>query len=169
MAIKYDYHERQYLGYNRFGVIRRTVIALFCLVFYYASEVDDQTRNVFFLLALVVLVLSLISLMIQHLETRLEGSQLTLIGPMTFKKVVMDMEGLRSLEVKPYSRFMLNRPMFNLHRKESVRFFTYGQWCVEFETKDGQRVKLGTQRPKGLYEILSKYLDTAAKNEHAEA
>ncbi len=158
MAIKYDYQEKQYLGFNRFGIMRRTVIALFCLIFYYASEVDDQTKNVFFLLAIVVLVLSLVSMMIQHLETRLEGSKLTLIGPMTFKKVELEMDGLRALEVKPYSKFLLNRPMFNLHRKESIRFFTYGKWCVEFETKNGERITLGTQRPQGLYEILSKFL-----------
>lgn len=157
MAHKYDYHERQYLGFNRFGIIRRTVIALFCLIFYYASETDDEMKDLFFLLAIVILALSLISMLIQHLETRLDGSTLTLIGPMTFKKVTLDVEGLQSLEVKPYSRLRLNRPMFNLHRKGSIRFFTYGKWCVEFVTKDGERIRLGTQRPNGLKEILSKF------------
>lgn len=158
MAMKYDYHEKQYLGYNRFGIIRRMVIALFCLVFYATSQVDDQTKNVFFLLAIVVLVLSLISLLIQHLETRLEGSKLTLIGPVSFKKVELELKDLKSLEIKPYSRFLLNRPMFNLHKRNSIRFFTHGNWCVEFETKNGELITLGTQRPQGLYEILSKFL-----------
>lgn len=158
MQIKYDYHEKQYLGYNRFGIMRRTVIALFCLVFYYASEVDGQTKDLFFLLAVVVLALSLISMMIQHLETRLDGSKLTLIGPMTFKKVEIDLEGLKYIKIRPYSRYLLNRPMFNLHRKNSVRFFTYGKWCVEFETAKGEVIALGTQRPNGLKEILSKFV-----------
>lgn len=159
MAIEYDYHERQFLGFNRFGIIRRTVIALFCLIFYYAAEADDEMKNLFFLLAIVILALSLLSMLIQHLETRLSGSQLTLIGPMTFKKVVLDLEGLKYVEVKPYSRLMLNRPMFNLHRDGTIRFFTYGKWCVEFETKDGQKVRLGTQRPNGLKEIFSKFVE----------
>ncbi len=158
MATKYDYSEKQYLGYNRFGIIRRTVIALFCLVFYYASEAGDKMKETFLLLAIVILVLSVASLLIQHLETRLDGSKLTLIGPMTFKKVELDMEGIKYVEVKPYSRFLLNRPMFNLHKNNSQRFFTHGHWCVEFETKDGQVVTLGTQRPNGLKEILSKFV-----------
>jgi hypothetical protein len=158
MATKHDYSEKQYLGYNRFGIIRRTVIALFCLAVYFMSEVDDQMKETFLLLAIVILVLSIASLLIQHLETRLDGSKLTLIGPMTFKKVEMDLDGLKYVEVKPYSKFLLNRPMFNLHKKNSQRFFTYGHWCVEFETKDGQVVTLGTQRPNGLKEILSKFV-----------
>jgi hypothetical protein len=161
MATKFDFHERQYLGFNRFGIIRRTVIALFCLVFYWVAEADDQMKQLFFLLALVILGLSLISMLIQHLETRLDGHQLTLIGPMTFKKVVLDLSNLKSVEVKPYSRLRLNRPMFNLHRKGSIRFFTHGQWCVEFVTKDGEVVRLGTQRPNGLKEILSKFVEGA--------
>ncbi len=162
MATKYDYHERQFLGFNRFGIIRRTVIALFCLIFYYAAEADDQMKSLFFLLAIVILALSLLSMLIQHLETRLDGSKLTLIGPMTFKKVSLDLEGLKSVEVKPYSRLMLNRPMFNLHRAGTIRFFTYGKWCIEFETKDGEKVRLGTQRPNGLKEILSKFVEEPA-------
>jgi hypothetical protein len=158
MATKHDYHERQYLGFNRFGIIRRTVIALFCLIFYYAAEADDQMKNLFFLLAIAILALSLLSMLIQHLETRLDGHTLTLIGPMTFKKVELDLQDLKYVNVRPYSKLMLNRPMFNLHRKGSIRFFTYGQWCVEFETKDGEKVLLGTQRPNGLKEILSKFV-----------
>lgn len=158
MATKYDYHERQFLGFNRFGIIRRTVIALFCLAFYYASDAQDEIKNLFFILAVVVLALSLISLLIQHLETRLEGSKLTLIGPMTFRKVELDLEGLQSVEVKPYSSLALNRPLFNLHRKGTVRFFTYGKWCVEFVTRDGETIRLGTQRPNGLKEILSNFV-----------
>ncbi|MEX2597220.1 MAG: hypothetical protein WEC59_09870 [Salibacteraceae bacterium] len=157
MTTKYDFHEKQYLGYNRFGIIRRTVIALFCLVFYYAAEADDQMKSAFFILAVAILFMSLVSILIQHLETRLEGSTLTLIGPMTFKKVQLDLTDIKNLTVKPYSRLILNRPLFNLHRKNSLRFYTHGKWCVEFETKDGDVITLGTQRPDGLKEILSKF------------
>lgn len=157
MARKYDYHERQYLGFNRFGIIRRTVIALFCLIFFYASDSNDQTRNLFFILACVILALSLVSLMIQHLETRLDGTTLTLAGPMTFKKVELDMNELESVEVAPYSRLMLNRPVFNLHRNGSLRFYTYGRWSVVLKMKSGETIYLGTQRPDGLKEILSKF------------
>jgi hypothetical protein len=158
MAPKYDYHEKQYLGYNRFGIISRTVIALFCLVFYYASEAQDQMKNLFFLLAIVILGVSLLSLLIQHLETRLDGNTLTLIGPMTFRKVNIDLDGLKSVEVEPYSRLRLNRPMFNLHRNGSVRFFTYGKWCVVIKTKEDEVIRLGTQRPNGLKEILNRFV-----------
>ena len=156
----FDFHEKQYLGYNRFGIIRRTVIVLFCLGIYYFNGENGPDRNVFFLLAIVVLVLSMVSLLIKHLDTKISGSELTLLGPMTHKRVELDLIGTKNIEITPFSPFLLNRPIFNLHRKETLRFFTHGKWSVEFTTSEGKVVRLGTQRPF----VLKQAIETASSH-----
>lgn len=151
-----DFHEKQYLGYNRFGIIRRTIIVLFCLGIYYFNGEEGVDRNVFFLLAIVVLILSMLSLLIKHLETKIEGSKMTLMGPMTHRRVEMDLKGARNIEITPFSPFLLNRPIFNLHRKETLRFYTHGKWSVEFTTSEETVVRLGTQRPEQLKVAIEK-------------
>ncbi|MDP4663394.1 MAG: hypothetical protein NWQ55_01920 [Salibacteraceae bacterium] len=155
---KYDYIERQYLGFNRFGLIRRIVITIFCFVFYFVSDDAALNRDLFFYLGLFVLVLSAAALLIRHLETTVKDGKLKLVGPTTFKKVELDLKELQAVEIRPYSRFVMNRPMFNLHRKGQLRFYTHGNMCVMFKLKDGQVVKLGTQRPDALKAILEKYI-----------
>jgi hypothetical protein len=148
--------EKQYMGFNRFGLMRRMVITLFCFVFYFTSDdTQGNTADIFFYLGIGILVMSAGALLISHLETRIEGNTLTLIGPMTHKKVVIEMSDISDVVVMPYSKFLMNRPMFNLHRKNARRFYTHGNGCVEF-TANGERIKLGTQRAEELKRILDK-------------
>jgi hypothetical protein len=154
----YDYFERQYLGFNRFGLVRRMVIAIFCLVFYFVSDESVLNRNLFFYIGLFVLALSAGALLMKHLETSLLDGKLKIKGTMTSKEVEFEVTELQSVQVLPYSRFVMNRPMFNLHRRGQLRFYTHGTMAVRFTLKDGQVVKLGTQRPEALKDALSKHL-----------
>lgn len=158
MPNNFEYSERQYLGFNRFGLIRRMVIMLFCFVFYFVSDEAALNRDLFFYIGLFVLVLSAGALLINHLTTQIKDGKLRLIGPMTFKEVEFDLKNLREVEIRPYSRFVMNRPMFNWHRKGQLRFYTHGSMCILFKMEDGQVVKLGTQRPDALKAALGKYL-----------
>jgi hypothetical protein len=157
MQTTFDFNERQYLGFNRFGLLRRMTIMLFCFVFYFVSEnTEDETADLFFFLGILVLIISAGAMMVSHLHTTLIGKSLILVGPMTFRKVEMDVSSTSNIEVKPYSNFIMNRPMFNLHRKDARRFYTHGKWCVEFNSADGELIKLGTQRPTELKAALEK-------------
>lgn len=155
MATHPDFHERQYLGFNRFGLVRRIVIVLFCFVFYLVSEdTTGNTADLFFYLGLIILAMSAGAMLVSHLDTTLTGTTLKLVGPMTFRQVEMDIKGITEINVKPYSNFLMSRPMFNLHRKDARRFYTHGKWCVEFTTSEGETVLLGSQRPKELKQAL---------------
>lgn len=151
MVMHPGFHERQYLGFNRFGMLRRFVIILFCFVFYMVSgEEAGETAHLFFYLGLALLVINALAMLISHLDTTLNDTTLKLVGPITFRKVEMDVRGISSIEIKPYSAFLLNRPMFNLHRQNARTFYTHGKWCVEFTAPNGETVRLGSQRPKEL-------------------
>lgn len=154
----YDYFERQYLGFNRFGLVRRMVIAIFCFVFYFVSDESVLNRDLFFYIGLFVLALSAAALLLKHLETKIDGNKLILNGTMTSKQVEFDLTNLQAIEVLPYSRFLMNRPLFNLHRRGQLRFYTHGTMAVRFTLSDGQIVKLGTQRPEALKDALRKHL-----------
>ncbi len=149
-----DYHERQYLGFNRHGILRRMVVAVFCFVFYFVSASKEGNATMFFYLGLIVLIFSMAAMMITHLETKIEGTKLTLIGTLTHRTVELDLKGMHSLEAVPFSRFMLNRPLFNLHRDGAIHFYTHGKLSVQFVTANGTIVKLGTQHQTMLYKAL---------------
>jgi hypothetical protein len=154
------FQETQYLGFNRFGLVRRMVIMLFCFLFYFASEdTKGETADLFFYLGLGILVMSGGAMMFAHLKTEVKGKKLILKGPITHRRVELDLNGIESVEVKPYSRFIMNRPMFNLHKKNARRFYTHGAMCIEFTSADGEVVKVGSQRP----EELKRAIEAAAK------
>lgn len=153
-----EFHEKQYLGFNRFGLVRRIVIMAFCFAFYFASGDEAMNGELFFYLGMFILVLSGLALLIQHLETVVNDGKLRLIGPMTFKEVEINLSDIEKVEIAPYSKFLMNRPMFNLHRRGQLRFYTHGNMCVRITLKDGQLIKLGTQRPDALKKALDKYI-----------
>lgn len=152
------FSEVQHLGHNRYGILRRSVVMLFCFVFYYVSSSESKTAEIFFYLGIAMLVLNMLALSVAHLRTEISGTKISLRGALSFRKAEFDLEGLRSAESKPFSRFLLNRPIFNLHRRGAHHFFTHGHWCVKFETRHGEVVKLGTQRPAELLKVLQGFL-----------
>lgn len=130
---------------------------LFCFLFYFASDdTQGDTADLFFYLGMGILVMSAAAMLISHLETKVDGHKLILSGPMTHKRVEMDIKGISDIRIEPYSKFLMNRPMFNLHRKNSRRFYTHGNGCVSFISPDGEHIKLGTQRPEELKRALEK-------------
>ena len=157
MSHNYAFLEKQYLGFNRFGLVRRMVIMLFCFIFYFASDdTQGDTADLFFYIGIVILVMSGGAMLISHLETKIDGNKLVLSGPMTHRKVEMDIKGISDIKVEPYSKFLMNRPMFNLHKKDARRFYTHGIHCVAFNSPDAENIKLGTQRPEELKRALEK-------------
>jgi hypothetical protein len=157
MAQQPLFYEKQYLGFNRFGLVRRMVIMLFCFLFYFASDdTQGDTADLFFYLGIGILVMSGGAMLVSHLETKITKNTITLSGPMTHRKVEMELTGVSDIQVMPYSRFIMNRPMFNLHRNRARRFYTHGTMCVEFTSASGETIKLGSQRPEELKRALEK-------------
>ena len=62
----------------------------------------------------------------------------------------IDLKNIERCEKVRYSKFMLNRAVYNLHLKGRIKFFTSGTWAVELTDKEGLKYKIGTQRPDEL-------------------
>lgn len=150
------YHEKQYLGFNRYGISRRLTLAGFCFVFYgvagKASE-TDASENVFFFLGIAILVLCLAALWIRHLEIKVNDGMMHLNCPMTRKKIQIPLAGISRVRIRRYSRYKFNRTLFNNHRRGKIRFYTHGKMAVQF-TANGSVFLIGSTKAEKLFQAL---------------
>ncbi|MFT6716437.1 MAG: hypothetical protein ACJA0Q_001076 [Saprospiraceae bacterium] len=148
-----QFEEKQYLGYNQFNLLVRVIIAGGCLMSYFladASSVVDDSSALFLLLGISVLVISLMLFFVLHIKTEIKDEFLLLSGFWTTRMVKIDLKNIQSCEKVKYSKFMLNRAVYNLHLKGKIKFFTSGTWAVELTDKEGLKYRIGTQRSDEL-------------------
>jgi hypothetical protein len=149
------FEEKQYLGYNRYALLRNLVLILFCFVAYYYTENREQFGDLFFVLGVSLLVISIILLFVKHIHTKVYPGSIVLDGIWTTRKVKIDLNGIVKAERVPYSQYHLNNPVYNLHRKGVVKFYTMGKDAVRLTDKDGLVYLIGSQKTEELYRIIS--------------
>ena len=159
-----DFEEKQYLGYNKFSLIRRTVIAIFCFFTYYASEEVDvvpetNTSELLFFMGIIIMVISILLVFVLHIHTKVVNNSLIIDGLWTSRRVKIDIGSIKSVKKVPYSKYLFNRPVYNLHRKGKIKFFTRGNDALEIIDRDGQIYLLGTQKASELLSILEKKIN----------
>lgn len=148
------FEEKQYLGFNKYSILRRMVLAIFCFVAYYYTENREQNADLLFLLGVVVLVVSIITLFVLHLKTTVYKDRIELGGLWTTKKVKIELRNIVKAEKAPYSNYMLNNPVYNLHIKGTIRFFTSGNDAILLTDKEGIIYKIGTQKQEAFYNAI---------------
>lgn len=168
------FEERQYLGYNKFSITRRTLIALFCFAVYFLSEnegvkqvvgenkvtnLESNTAQIFFLMGIIILVLSILLIFVLHIKTILYPQSLVIDGLWTARKVKIDLNAITAVRQIRYSRYLLNRPVYNLHRKGKIRFFTMGNDAVELSDRDGLKYVVGSQKAEELTRLIQQQID----------
>jgi hypothetical protein len=164
------FEEKQYIGFNKWAIIWRTVLATFCFLLYYWSEnpkavnvsiveipsspVGEDSGQLFFLMGLIIMLLSLILVFVLHIHTKIVDGSLILDGLWTSRKVKIDLTNIVEVKKVKYSKYLLNRPVYNLHFKNKIRFFTQGNDAVELTDKDGLKYRIGTQKAAELLALL---------------
>jgi hypothetical protein len=168
------FEEKQYIGYNKWAILWRTVLALFCFVLYYWSEnpkpiavsvieipsspVGRDSGQLFFLMGLIIMLLSLILIFVLHIHTKVINNNLILDGLWTSRKVKIDLSGITDASKVKYSEYLLNPPIYNLHFKNKIRFFTQGNDAVELTDKDGLKYLIGSQKAEELATLLKQLI-----------
>lgn len=176
MEEKLLFEEKQYIGYNKWAMIWRTVLALFCFILYYWSEnpkpvdgtimdipsspVGENSGQLFFLMGLILMCLSLILIFVLHLHTKIVGNSLIIDGLWTSRKVKIDLSNIIEVKKVKYSKYRLNRPVYNLHFKNKIKFFTRGNDAIEITDKDGLKYRIGSQKAQELYTIITQIITT---------
>ena len=125
------FEERQFLGLNKYSMLRSLVLALFCFVAYFYTENREENADLLFLAGVILMVITLLSVFIMHLHTRIYSNCIELDGLWTTRKVKIDLSSITKIEKTPYSNYVLNNPVYNLHRKGTVKFYTSGHVVLE--------------------------------------
>ncbi len=164
------FDERQFHGLNRHSLVRRLLLSVFCFVAYYWSENPkpvnlelfeigeypgrDHSGQLFFVLGLCILILSAVLLFVLHMRTTVRQEAIFIDGILSARKVRIYLKGIASAKKIRLKPSIFNRPVYNLHNKGRIRFYTYGNEAVELTTHDGLIYRIGTQRPDELLKVI---------------
>lgn len=165
------------MGQNRFALMRRMIIAIFCFAAYFWSENPGEmiapgikigefpAENIpnsgllFFILGITILILSVLLLFILHLKTTITATSIILDGFWTARKVKIDMGGIVSVKQIRYKSLYFNQPVYNLHVRGKIRFHTGGRDAVELTDRDGLKYTIGSQKAKDLSAVLREIIE----------
>lgn len=145
--------EKQYLGrdYNRISI--RMVMAFFAFGAYYVSG-DDPNADLFLVVGFGILVISLIMMFLMHFRTRVMNKSLILDGLWTTRLVKIDLDSITKVERRTYSNFLINNPVYNLHKNGTIRFYAGGRDAVYLYDKDGFTYVIGSQHANELLHCI---------------
>lgn len=156
------FEEKQYIGFNRYSILRRLVLAIFCFVAYFYSEERELKGDLFFFLGIAILVISILALFVLHLHTRVFPDHIILDGLWTTRKVKIALDKIVKAETAEYSKYFLNNPVYNLHIKGTIRFYTGGKHAINLTDSDGLVYRIGTQKPEEFLRVIQPLLKKSA-------
>ena len=150
MTLKPAFTEKQYLGrdFNRISI--RMVMMLFAFAAYFVTENRDRNGELFLIVGFAILIVSVFMLFMVHYRTTVQNQSVILDGLWTTKLVKIDLNSIVKVERKPYSSFLINNPVYNLHQKGKIRFYAGGKDAISLTDRDGLEYIIGTQCPEEL-------------------
>ena len=155
---EFDFIEKQYLGLNKMSLTRRMSLAIFCFVAYYWRENHDKSGELYFFLGIAIMIISIILFFILHFKTQVKNGSIILDGLWTSRKIKIDTTSIVSAKKVQYSKYFLNRAVYNLHLKGTIHFYTRGRDAVELTDKDGLIYLIGSQNAGELARIIQNKL-----------
>ncbi len=171
------YEEKQYLGHNKFSILLRMGLAFFCFIGYYWSENPksvevsgiyiapypvgniEQSGQLFFILGMLILLISALLVVVLHIQIRVYSSYILVDGFWNARRVKIDLRNIHTVKKMRYKKNSLRRPVYNLHVRGIIKFFTSGHEFVELRDKDGIVYRIGSQRAAELAKTISKLLN----------
>ena len=153
------FYENQYLGLNKISLIRRLVLGVFSFSAYYWSTSQDSNGDIYFFTGIFIILISIILLFILHFQTKVVNGCIILDGLWTSRKVKITISSIISCKEILYSKYIINRSVYNLHRKGTIRFYTRGDEALELEDKDGLKYIIGSQKAPELNKIINKIIN----------
>ncbi|WP_432709748.1 hypothetical protein [Pedobacter sp.] len=154
MGNNYAYLEKQYIGRDYIRICIRLVMAAFCFAAYVYQRDRDNTQDLFLIVGFGIIGISIILLFLIQYKITVQDKSVIIEGLWTAKKVTIDLNSIVNVRKDVYSSFMLNNPVYNLHRKGSVRFYSSGKDAIVLTDRDGMEYFIGTQRPNELYLVI---------------
>ena len=154
------FDERQTLGSVRFWTSWRFAVVLFCVAAYFVSEERNRSEegDLFLVVGTGVMLISILFIFLTHYRTIVQNGSLILTGLWSTKKVKLDFQSIDSCEIVKYSPFFINNPVYNFHKKGTIRFYAHGKYAVKLIDKDGLVYIIGSQDPIELDRVIKEML-----------
>jgi hypothetical protein len=150
MSEKHDFMEKQYLGREWIPISIRLVMAIFCFVIYFFTGDRERNSDLLLVVGFGILIISVILGFLLHFRTRVQNKSVMLDGLWTTRLVKIDLNSIVKVEKGTYSRYFFNNPVYNLHKKGTIRFFTSGNDAIHLTDRDGLVYIIGSQRVNEL-------------------
>jgi hypothetical protein len=178
MREKNLFEEKQYLGFNKFSIIRRFILIIFCFLGFYWSEnpkpIDisgihigsypahdiPHSGQLFLILGCILILASFLMIFTLHLHTRVTEKNIILIGLWTKRVVKIDLANIVHVRKVIYQNTLLKQAVYNLHRQGIIRFYTSGNEAIEISDKDGLKYRIGTKKGDELLRILQNKINS---------
>lgn len=154
MAAPTLYIENQYLGRGRGWISVRMLLALFCFVAYYLNLEQEKNNRLFLVAGCAIILVSIVMMYMLHYRITVNENSILLSGLWTTRLVKIDLNSIIKVEKKPYSTFLVNNPVYNLHQKGKIRFYAGGKDAIWITDREGLIYIIGTRRAQALYQIL---------------
>jgi hypothetical protein len=148
--------EKQYLGRDYTRISIRLVMVLFCFAAYFITEERERNGDLFLVVGCAILMASVVMMFLLHYRTTVKNKSIVLDGLWTTKLVKIDLNSIVHVERKPYSSYIINNPVYNLHQKGKIRFYAGGREAVSLIDRDGLEYIIGTQQPGELEYAISR-------------
>jgi len=146
--------EKQYIGRDYIRIVIRMVMAAFCFAAYVYERDRDNTQDVYLIVGFGIIGISIILMFLIQYQTCIYNKSVIIDGLWTAKRVKIDLNSIVKVRKDKYNNFILNNPVYNLHRKGSIRFYSSGKDAVVLTDRDGLEYYIGTQRPNEMYMVL---------------
>ena len=123
------YEEKQYLGYNQLSMLRRLSLALFCFGLYWWKVQNEKNGDLFFLLGIIIIIISILLLFVLHVKIRVYKTYLELDGLWTTRKVNIDLK-----------YFCLIKKWYSLIFREHSWMYLLLYWNYNWRTRSNTQI-----------------------------
>jgi hypothetical protein len=138
--------EKQYLGREWIPITIRLVLAMFCFAAYFFTDERERNGDLLAVVGFAIITISIVMGFLLHFRTRVMNKSVLVDGLWTTRLVKIDLNSIVKVEKGQYSRYLFNNPVYNLHQKGTIRFYTSGNDAIHLTDRDGLQYIIGSQR-----------------------
>ncbi|MDF2431301.1 MAG: hypothetical protein JWP44_932 [Mucilaginibacter sp.] len=146
MSDKPAFIEKQYLGREFIPITIRLVLAMFCFAAYFFTDERERNGNLLVVVGFAIIIISIILGFLLHFRIRVQNKSILIDGLWTTRLVKIDLNSIVKVEKGQYSKYLFNNPVYNLHTKGTIKFYTAGNEAIHLTDRDGLLYIIGSQQ-----------------------
>ncbi|UEG53897.1 hypothetical protein LLH06_02775 [Mucilaginibacter daejeonensis] len=146
--------EKQYLGREWIPVTIRLVLAMLCFAVFFFTDPNERNADLLVVVGFAIVIISIILGFVVHFSIKVQNGSILLNGLWTTKLVKIDLNSIVKVEKGTYSRYLVNNPVYNLHSKGTIRFYTAGNEAIHLTDRDGLVYIIGSQHCNEFYRAI---------------